>query len=65
MCQECHRMPCDPRCPNAKEPKPIPVYVCSGCSHDIVDGEYVWEFLGEQFCELCVDKARRTARAVE
>ena len=65
MCQECHRIPCHPRCPNAKDPEEIPVYVCSGCSTEIMDGEDVWEFLGEQFCESCVDKARRIARAVE
>jgi len=30
-----------------------------------MDGEDVWTFLCEQFCETCVDKARETARAVE
>ena len=65
MCAECLRTPCHPRCPNAPETKPVPVYVCSGCSTEILDGEDVWEFLGEQFCERCVDKARRIARAVE
>lgn len=65
MCAECLRTPCHPRCPNAPEPEEITVYVCSGCSHEIKDGEYVWEFVGEQFCEVCVDKARRIARAVE
>ena len=64
MCAECRRTPCHPRCPNAKDPEEIPVYVCSGCSTDIVDGEDYWEFFGEQFCERCVDKARNTARAV-
>lgn len=65
MCAECLRTPCHPRCPNAPDPVEIPVYVCSGCSRDIVDGEDVWELLGEQFCERCIDKARRIARAVE
>ncbi len=65
MCAECRRTPCHPRCPNAKDPEEIPVYVCSGCSTDIVDGEDYWEILGEQFCETCIDKARKTARAVE
>lgn len=63
MCAECGRIPHHPRCPNAPDPEEIPVYVCSGCSQDIVDGEDVWEFLGEQFCEQCVDKARKIARA--
>jgi hypothetical protein len=65
MCQECRQFPCDPRCPNAPDPEEIPVYVCSGCGEEIMDGEDVWEFLCEQFCETCVDKARKTARAAE
>ena len=65
MCDECRQWPHDPRCPNAPDPVPIPVYLCSGCSTEIMDGEDVWEFLGEQFCERCVDKARRTAEAVD
>lgn len=65
MCQECRQWPHDPRCPNAPEQKEIPVFVCSGCSKDIMDGEEYWTFLNEQFCEHCVDKARQIARAVE
>ena len=65
MCQECLRIPCHPRCPNAPEPEEIPVYVCSGCSKEIMDGEDYWEIMGEQWCEDCIDKARQTARAVE
>jgi hypothetical protein len=29
-----------------------------------MDGEDYWDILGEQFCEQCVDKARKIARAV-
>ena len=65
MCQECLRTPCHPRCPNAPEPEEIPVYVCSGCSKEIMDGEDYWEIMGEQWCEDCIDKARQTARAEE
>ena len=65
MCSECWQHPCHPRCPNAPEPDEIPVYVCSGCSREIMDGEDYWEILGEQFCEECIDKARQTARADE
>ena len=64
MCEECHNFPCHPRCPNAPDPEEIPVYVCSGCGRDIVDGEYYWEIMDEQWCEDCIDKARKTARAV-
>ena len=65
MCNECHRIPCHPRCPNALEQTEIPVFVCSGCSTEIMDGEDYWEIMGEQFCEHCIDKARQIARAVE
>lgn len=64
MCMECLRSPCDPRCPNAPAPEEIPVFVCSGCGRDIVDGEDYWDILGEQWCEECIDKSRQTARAV-
>ena len=59
MCDICLQFPCHPRCPNA--PDPPAVYVCSGCSRDIYDGEDYWDILGEQFCENCVFDARRTA----
>lgn len=65
MCEICMKSPHDPRCPNAKEPEEIPVFVCSGCGTDIMDGEDYWEIMGEQYCENCIDKARQTARAVE
>lgn len=65
MCDVCLQAPCHPRCPNAPEPDEIPVYVCSGCGHDIVDGEDYWDILGEQFCENCIDKSRRTAEAID
>ena len=37
------------------------VFVCSGCSHDIYEGEYVWHILGEQFCNKCIRAAREAA----
>ena len=64
MCMECLKSPCDPRCPNAPDQEEIPVFVCSGCGRDIVDGEDYWDILDEQWCEECIDKARQTARAV-
>ena len=65
MCDVCLKTPCHPRCPNAKGPAEIPVFVCSGCSREIMDGEDYWDILGEQFCEDCIDKARRIAEAVD
>lgn len=61
MCEICLHTPCDPRCPNA--PDPPAVFVCSGCGENILDGKYYWDILGEQFCESCIDDARRTAEA--
>ena len=63
MCEECRQSPCHPRCPNA--PDPPAVFICSGCGHEIVDGEDYVELMGEQWCENCIDNARRTAEAVE
>lgn len=65
ICDICLKSPCHPRCPNAKDPKEIPVFVCSGCSREIKDGEDYWYILGEQFCEDCIDDARRIAEAVD
>ena len=65
MCSVCLTNPCHPRCPNAPEPVEKSVFVCSGCSTEIMDGEDYWEVFGEQLCEKCIDKARRIARAVE
>ena len=59
MCEICRRDPCDPRCPNAPEP-PV-VFVCSGCSGKIREGDDYWDILGEQFCESCVDDAKKEA----
>ena len=59
MCEECLQVPCHPRCPNAPGPKAV--FVCSGCSHDIYEGDDYWDIMGEQFCEECIDKAKGVA----
>lgn len=59
MCDVCLQSPCHPRCPNALDPPAV--YVCSGCSRDIYEGDDYWDILGEQWCERCVDNARRIA----
>ena len=63
MCDVCLKSPCDPRCPNAPEPKTV--FICSGCGEYILDGDDYWEILGEQFCESCIDEFRRTAEAID
>ena len=62
-CDICLKSPCDPRCPNAPDPKPV--FVCSGCGEDILDGDDYWDILGEQFCESCIHDSRRTAEAID
>lgn len=59
MCDECRHTPCDPRCPNAPEPKAV--FVCSGCGHEIYDGDDYWDIMGEQFCKRCIDLAKGVA----
>lgn len=59
MCEICRRSPCHPRCPNA--PGVIHVFICSGCGEDIYDGEDVYQILGEQYCERCIEESARIA----
>lgn len=58
-CDVCLQHPCHSRCPNA--PEPPAVFVCSGCGHDIHEGEDYWNVMGEQFCERCIDDAKGVA----
>lgn len=58
-CDICLQYPCHPRCPNS--PEPPAVFVCSGCGRDIHEGEDYVELCGEQWCERCIDDARRVA----
>ena len=63
ICDVCMKSPCDPRCPNAPDPKPV--FICSGCGDDILDGDKVWHILGEQFCKDCIDDSEGTAEAID
>lgn len=62
MCEICLKSPCDPRCPNAPDPKPV--YICDGCGHDIVEGEDAWHVLDEVYCEKCIDSFRIIAEYI-
>lgn len=62
MCDVCRQFPCDPRCPNA--PEPPSVFVCSGCGDNIYDGDDYYEVMGEQFCQNCIDDARKVAEFI-
>lgn len=59
MCDVCRKIPCDSRCPNA--PEPPAVFICSNCGESIYNGDYYWDIMNEQFCENCVDEARKVA----
>ena len=59
MCEICHSAPCLSRCPNAPEPKTV--FECSGCGGMILEGDYYWEIMNEQWCEACISNARREA----
>lgn len=61
MCDICLKSPCHPRCPNSLGP--TPVFICSHCGHDILDGDRVWNVMGEQFCEECIDSFESVAEA--
>ncbi len=63
MCDVCRQSPCDPRCPNAPEPQSV--FICSGCGDPIYDGDDYYEIMGEQFCQNCIDDARRVAEYIE
>lgn len=59
MCDVCRSEPCHPMCPNASDPPAV--YVCSGCGDSILDGDYYWDFFGEQYCEECIRSERKEA----
>jgi hypothetical protein len=63
MCDVCRSFPCDSRCPNA--PEPPSVFVCSGCGENIYDGDDYYEVMGEQFCQNCIDDARKVAEYID
>lgn len=53
MCAECLTTPCHPRCPNAKEPKPI--HTCIECKDGIYAGD---KFLTTEKGTVCEDCLR-------
>ena len=63
MCEICLQAPCNPRCPNAPEPKAV--FICDGCGHPIYEGDDAWHIQHEVYCEECIDSFRSTAEKVE
>lgn len=55
MCDICHHVPCDPRCPNA--PDPIGVYECAYCGEPIVKGERYYSHNDKYYHDDCFGDA--------
>lgn len=54
MCEICRKIPCDPRCPNAEQPKPV--CQCDVCGGDLYVGDEYYEDArdGAKICRDCV-----------
>lgn len=53
MCSLCLKTPCDSRCPNAPEPKPV--VNCKECGVGIFEGERFCDSEKGPICEDCMD----------
>ena len=53
MCALCRQTPCDPRCPNAEEPKPAKI--CTQCGDGIPSGEWYYDSPQGPICYGCID----------
>lgn len=53
MCSLCLKTPCDSRCPNAPEPKPV--VNCKECGVGIFEGERFYDSEKGSICEDCMD----------
>lgn len=51
MCSVCLQNPCDSRCPNAPEPKPV--CLCSECNEGIYEGDKYLEGVNGPVCTTC------------
>lgn len=53
MCEICRQTPCDSRCPNASEPKPVAS--CVKCGEGIYEGDEFFDSLDGPICEDCME----------
>lgn len=63
MCQECRQYPCDPRCPNAPDPRVV--CECDNCGKEIREGDTMWDLDIGIVCEECIDRHRTDAEIEE
>ena len=58
MCSACLQNPCDSRCPNAPEPKPV--CLCSECNEGIYKGDKYLEGVNGPVCTTCLSDMTTT-----
>lgn len=59
MCNECHMLPCHPRCPNNNEDEHSGI-VCDSCNEEVERGDSYYVFAnGEIVCAYCIDDLSR------
>lgn len=58
MCEICLTFPCLAGCPNY-EPKVA--CKCKNCGEEILEGEYVYEIMGDHWCASCIEDCKKEA----
>lgn len=58
MCEVCHKVPCDNRCPNA--PEPPSVAQCVECGVYLYVGDECYKFGDDYYCTDCMSMAFHT-----
>ena len=53
MCSLCRMYPCDRRCPNALDLRPVAW--CKTCGEGIFEGDKYFEDLNGEICKECMD----------
>lgn len=53
MCSVCLKNPCEPRCPNARDP--AAVYDCQKCNEGIIPGDEYTEIGGMKYHVECLE----------
>lgn len=53
MCAICNQIPCHSRCPNAPEAQPV--FICTKCGEDILEGDKFFDSPAGPVCKDCMD----------
>ena len=62
MCDYCRKVPHDPRCPEALDPRAV--FICSDCGQMILEGDTFYRVMEETYCEECMEACREIAEVV-